>query len=251
MPSEHIQTELRDDGVFEIRFDRPAAKNSFTTDMYEAAADALDAASADAGARAVLLRGSGGDFSSGNDLRDFVERPPRGPEDTPFPFMKTLARFEKPVVARVDGVAVGIGATLLLHCDLVYAASDARFMLPFVNLGVSPECGSSFLLPRIAGHRIAAEAVMLGGLFDATLAADLGLVTRVVAPDALDESVARALSTLLRKPDRALRASKRLMRAHLLDDLLAHMDEEARVFCALLRTEESRAAIEGFFSKRR
>jgi enoyl-CoA hydratase/carnithine racemase len=175
-----ILTETRD-RVLRIEIARPEKKNSLTLDMYRAMADALDAAAADGGVRAVLVHGTRDCFTAGNDLKDFLERPPHAGEEGPtFRFLRGLAQFPKPLIAAVNGPAVGIGTTMLLHCDLVFAAPGARFQMPFVPLGLVPEAGSSFLLPRIAGYQRAAELLLLGQPFTAEKALAAGFVTEIV-----------------------------------------------------------------------
>src|SRR5881628_3087640 len=166
--------------VTEIAFDRPARRNAITAAMYEALAAALSAAEADPQVRVIVVHGSPEAFTAGNDIEDFARRPPQGEDAPVFRFLRTMSQVRKPIVAAVNGPAIGIGTTLLLHCDLVYAAEDARFQLPFVSLGVVPEFASSYLLPLVAGYHRAAELLLLGEPFDARKAYECGFVTRVV-----------------------------------------------------------------------
>jgi enoyl-CoA hydratase/carnithine racemase len=198
--------------------------------------------------RAVLLHGEGGSFTSGNDLGDFMQSPPTGENSPVLRFLSALSAFEKPIVAAVEGHAIGIGTTLLLHCDLVYAAPSARFQVPFVNLALVPEAASSLLLPRLAGHARAAELLFFGEPFDAATAHDLGIVS-AVADDVLAHARAR-VSALVAKPAQALRLTKRLMKQPLADAVRAQMRAEGAVFIERLASAEVREAITAFFEKR-
>ena len=180
----HILTRT-EDAVARIEIDRPEKKNALTADMYQAMADALKAAEADSKVRAILIQGKADLFTAGNDLQDFLDHPPRDDARPVFQFLYAISRAEKPVVAAVAGAAVGIGTTMLLHCDLVYAAPNARLQLPFVNLGLIPEAGSSLLLPALVGYQRAAGLLLLGEPFGAQQAKEYGLVTEVVAEERL------------------------------------------------------------------
>ncbi|MGZ5662668.1 MAG: enoyl-CoA hydratase-related protein, partial [Usitatibacter sp.] len=172
----------RDGPILDIEFNRPQKKNAFTSDMYEALAAALGEAERDDSVRVVVFHGAAGIFTAGNDIEDFAKRPPQGEDSPVFRFLEAASRAPKPLVAAVDGPAVGIGTTLLLHCDLVYAGEDARFRLPFASLGLVPEFASSYLLPLVAGYQRAAELLLLGEAFDAQKAYAAGFVTKVVPP---------------------------------------------------------------------
>jgi enoyl-CoA hydratase/carnithine racemase len=245
-----ILTE-RTDGVLRVELDRPEKKNAITIAMYQALGDALESASGDAGVRAVLLHGKPEVFSSGNDVADFLADPPRGEDFAPFRFLRVLAHFDKPLVAAVSGAAIGIGTTLLLHCDLVYAAAGARFQLPFASLGLAPEAASSLLLPRLAGWQKAAELLMLGEPFTAEAAHAIGLVNRIVAPEALLETATSAARALAAKPPAALRATKALMKQALMAEVDAAMAREIREFTERLRSPEAKEAFAAFLEKRR
>lgn len=171
--SQYIRSEARD-GVFHIEIARPEKKNALTADMYQALAEALARAEADPAVRVILISGAGGNFTAGNDLADFLDHPPKDEDAPVFRFLNAFAGLQKPFVAAVNGVAVGVGTTVLLHCDLVYAGASARFALPFANLGLTPEAASSLLLPLRAGHARAAEMLMLGEVFSAQTALDSG-----------------------------------------------------------------------------
>ncbi|MBV8784948.1 MAG: enoyl-CoA hydratase/isomerase family protein [Gammaproteobacteria bacterium] len=228
--------------VCELRLNRPAKRNAITFAMYASLAAALRAAQQDEGVRAVLLSGEGSSFSAGNDLNDFLHGPAFDASHPVLAFLRTLATFEKPLVAAVQGRTVGIGVTLLLHCDLVLAARGTQFSLPFVKLGLVPEAASSLLLPRLAGMHRAAELLLLGEPCDASEALSMGLVNRVVEEDQLLESARALAATLASQPAGALRATRRLLRGDPAE-VLARIEAEAQVFGALLKSEEFRSAV--------
>jgi len=238
-------------GVARIALDRPEKKNAFTAQMYRQLADALAAADAAADVRAVLLHGTRDCFSAGNDLADFLK--PRAPGEEPATagLFRALPGMKKPVVAAVAGPAIGIGCTLLLHCDLVYAAPNARFQLPFVALGIVPEFGSTLLLPRLAGYQRAAELFLLGEPFSADQAREAGIVNAVVpAAEVLElaERKARALAAL---PPESIRLTKALLKATQRGALEARIAEESRIFAERLDSPEARAAMNAFLEKRK
>ncbi|HEX7054752.1 MAG TPA: enoyl-CoA hydratase [Burkholderiales bacterium] len=237
--------------VARIRLDRPEKKNALTAEMYAQLAEALAAADADAGVRAVVLSGSPDCFTAGNDLSDFLERPPSGAGSPTWRFFEVLPALAKPVVAAVGGPAIGIGTTLLLHCDLVYAASNARFQLPFVPLGIVPEFGSTYLLPLLAGYQRAAELLLLGQPFDAQKALQLGLVTEVVEPDKLMAAAEAAGARLAELPPQSLRLTKRLMKAAHADLVRRTLEEEGRIFRERLASPEAKEALRAFLEKRK
>lgn len=246
---EHILVDF-DAGVCTLTFNRPKKKNAFTIAMYAALADAIAAARERSDIRVVLLRGSDGVFTAGNDLMDFMRAPPTGPESPVARFLQQLFDCEKPVVAAVCGPAIGIGVTMLLHCDLVYAGESARFHMPFVNLALCPEAGSSFLLPRLMGYQRAAELILLGEPFSAQHAHDYGFVNQVLADAAVVDRASSIAASLAKKPPAALRASKRLMRAGYRDKLDAAVAAEYVVFAEALRSPEAAEAFQAFFAKR-
>lgn len=237
-------------GVRELRLNRPDKRNAITFAMYEAMERALAAADADEGARAVLLSGAGPGFCAGNDLHDFINGPSFSSSHPVLGFLRALVTLRKPLVAAVHGQTVGIGVTMLLHCDLVVAADTTRFSMPFVSLGLVPEAASSLLVPRLVGPQRAAELLLLGEPFDAARALALGLVNRVVAEaSALTE--ARALAArLAAQPPEALRATRRLLRGELAPRL-ARIDAEADIFGAQLKSAEFRNAVQAFLAKAR
>jgi enoyl-CoA hydratase/carnithine racemase len=244
------QVSIEDvDGVRRIRFARPEKKNALTIAMYDAFAKALDEAAATDAIRVVLIGGADGVFSAGNDLGDFMQNPPSG-EDTPvFRTLRALHGFPKPMLAAVDGAAVGIGTTMLLHCDVVYASTRARFTLPFVNLGLVPEAASSLLLPAQVGRARASEWLLFGEPFDAQAALDAGLINAVLPPEGLwDHACARA-AVLAKKPPEAVRLTKRLIRAALDEPTTNAMRAEGVLFLERLRSPEAMAAFMAFFTK--
>jgi enoyl-CoA hydratase/carnithine racemase len=238
------------DGVSEIRFNRPAKRNAITFAMYQALSAALSQAQTDTAVRAVLLSGEGAGFCAGNDLNDFLSGPKFSAEHPVITLLHALASFGKPLLAAVHGQTVGIGVTLLLHCDLVVAADTTVFSLPFVPLGLVPEAASSLLLPRLVGQQRAAEMLLLGKPFDAATAHTLGLVNRVVEEAEL-LGQARALArSVAAQPVEALLATRRLLRGDPAQ-VLARIDAEAQIFAARLESEEFRAAVRAALAKGR
>lgn len=237
------------DGVLTVRMNRPAKKNALTGDMYEAFTAALLRAEADAAVRCVLVCGVPGAFSAGNDLESFVASGEAGVPRPAHGLIRALAAATVPLVAAVDGVAIGIGTTMLLHCDFVFATPVAKFSLPFINLGLCPEAGSSLLLPRLAGYQHAARLLLLGEAFDAEEAARLGLVHEICASEDVE---ARALATaakLAAKPRQALRATKALLkRAE--EPVAERIEIEIERFSELLTTPAVREIMSAFLEKR-
>jgi enoyl-CoA hydratase/carnithine racemase len=242
-----VQT-AREGGVTRITLARPDKKNALTGAMYEAMMAAFREAEADEGVGAILVAGSGGSFTAGNDIGDFLAFASQPGAAPPFRFVRALASLEKPLVAAVEGVAVGIGTTLLLHCDLAFAAPTARFRMPFVDLGLVPEAGSSLLLPQRVGHAKAAELLMLAEGFDAAEALRLGLVNAVVPADALAAHAMDRARALAAKPRAAMLATRRLLRGDRAA-LMAAIDAEAEAFGRALASEEARAAFMAFLSR--
>lgn len=238
-------------GVKRILLDRPEKKNALTAAMFALLRDALLDAERERGVRALLLHGAGGIFTAGYDVQEFLSNPPRGPDSAAFQFLDALMAMTKPVVAAVAGTAVGIGTTMLLHCDLVYAAPDTRFATPFASLGLCPEAGSSYLLPRLTGPARAAELLLLGEAVDAATAAQWGLVTRVVPAGSLVETAEAAARKLAALPARAVRATKALTRAATAPTLRSAMREETRTFADLLTSPEAMEAFRAFLEKRK
>ena len=238
-------------GVLTVTFNRPQKKNAFTGEMYEGATRALLDAEANDAVRVVVLTGAGGAFTAGNDLKDFLEHPPSGEDSPVFRFLRALAHHSRPVLAGVDGVAVGIGTTLLLHCDFVAATERAVFSMPFINLGLSPEGASSLLLPRLAGMALASELLMFGEPFDAPTALRAGLINRVLPAEHLAETVRERAAALAAKPQESLRLTKRLLR----EPLRAPVDEalvrEGAHFIQRLGSTEAREAFSAFLAKKK
>ncbi|MBI2320298.1 MAG: enoyl-CoA hydratase [Betaproteobacteria bacterium] len=246
---EQVRIE-QSDGVLRIELNRPEKKNAITLAMYQALADALGSAQSDARGRVVLVHGQPEAFTAGNDLRDFLANPPRDESHPVFLFLRALRDFDKPIVAAVSGPAVGIGTTMLLHCDLVYAASDARFALPFVNLALCPEAGSSYLLARLAGYPRAAELLLLGEPFSAERALEIGLVNAIVPPAQLLDTAAAMARRLAQKPPDSLRVTKSLMRRALMPGIEQAMAAENLAFRERLGSAEAKEAMSAFLEKR-
>lgn len=239
------------DGVFHIEMARPEKKNALTAEMYEAMANALAAAEADPAVLVILISGAGGNFTAGNDLHDFLDKPPMDESAPVFRFINGFAKLQKPFVAAVEGVAVGVGTTMLLHCDLVYAGATARFALPFANLGLTPEAASSLLLPLCAGHARAAEMLMLGEAFSAQRALEVGIVNAVLPDAQVLEHALERCRKLTVQPAASLRLTKQLMKRAqqaLIDDT---MNFEADVFRQRLVSPEAKEAFAAFFEKRK
>jgi enoyl-CoA hydratase/carnithine racemase len=228
-----MSVDVRNDqGVLVIGLNRPEKKNALTAAMYQSIADALRAGGEDAAVRCFLLHGTDDAFTAGNDLDDFLRNPPQGEASPVSQFLRGISACAKPIVAAVSGPAVGVGTTMLLHCDLVYASQTARFSTPFTQLALCPEAASSLLMPMVAGYRRAAEKLLLGEPFDAAEAHACGIVNRVLPPA-------------------SLRETKRLMKGALADAIPTRMDEEGAVFGRMLVAPEAREAFTAFFEKRR
>ncbi|WNG13634.1 enoyl-CoA hydratase [Cystobacter fuscus] len=238
-------------GVLTLTFNRPQKKNAFTAEMYSLAAQALRDADSNDAVRVVVLAGAGGTFTAGNDLKDFLENPPTGEDSPVFRFLHTLAHFTRPIVARVEGVAVGIGTTLLLHCDYVAASERAVFSMPFVNLGLSPEGASSLLLPRLAGMALASELLMFGEPFDAATALRAGLVNRVVPDAELEALVKSRAAALASRPVESVRLTKKLLREPLRAAVDETLSREGALFMQRLASAEAREAFNAFLSKKK
>jgi enoyl-CoA hydratase/carnithine racemase len=246
--SDHIVTTTAD-RVLQIRMNRPEKKNALTLAMYTAMREALASADGDPSVRVIVISGVDGCFTSGNDLADFLQNPALGGESPAIRFLQALSTAGKPVIAAVTGLAVGIGVTMLLHCDLVYAADSATFQLPFVNLGVVPEAASSMLLPRLLGHQRAAELLLLAEKFDAATAHDLGLVNAVRPASELAGFVQQRAAALAAKPPSSLRLTKALMKRDQ-ESVPARMAEEGKHFSNQLTSPEAREAMEAFMQRR-
>jgi enoyl-CoA hydratase/carnithine racemase len=244
----HIQVATAD-RVTTIRFDRPDKKNAITLEMYAALTAALEAAAGDAAVRAVVIAGARDCFTSGNDLGDFLRAAQSGGDiQAPLTFLRAIATFEKPIVAAVAGVAIGIGTTLLLHCDLVHAAPSARFKVPFVDLGLVPEAGSSVLLPALVGARRAAQLLLLNEQLDAPTALAWGLVNAVA--DDVDAAAHATAARLAASAPSALRTTKALTKRASRDAVLEAMRIEGEAFAEKLRGPEAMEALQAFMARR-
>ena len=250
----HIRTGVLN-GVATIEIARPEKKNALTGEMYTAMAEALAAAQADGAVRAVLITGQPGIFTSGNDIEDFMSRPPGQGSDSAeapvFRFMKALVDCDKPVVAAVTGAAIGVGTTLLLHCDFVYVSDEARLAMPFVSLGLVPEYASSLLVPQLMGHRRAAEKLLLGDPFTGEQAVECGIANAVLPAGEVMAQARRVAERFNQLPPGAVRDAKRLMRAPQRELVLQTIKTEGEIFGQRLRSPEAREAFQAFFEKRR
>ena len=240
-----------DAGVMTLTFHRVDKKNSITRAMYAALADALEAAAQDASVRVVVLQGDPTVFSAGNDIGDFLQQPPSSQDSPVFRFLRAIASFSKPVIAAVCGPAVGIGTTMLFHCDLVYAGDNAAFSMPFVNLGLCPEAASSLLAPQLLGYHRAAEALLLGEPFMAEAALEVGLVNRVVPPTECNAVAQAQARKLAGKPLSSLVETKRLMKLGQTAPVLERMAIEGDSFGRMLGEPAAREAFTAFMQKRK
>lgn len=240
----------RSENVLRIQFNRPEKKNAMTSSMYSTVAELLNTAAKDDETRVVLLHGAGDAFCAGNDLGDFLHHPPKSDDSPQARFFAELIAFDKPLIAAVHGVAIGGGTTMLTHFDFVYAAEHTRFQMPFVNLALVPELGTSYWLPAQIGYLAAAELVLLALPFDAHRAAELGFVTRVVAEADLMATALDTAQKLTRQPAGAVRASKRLMKR----GLSAHMADAAQFefleYALRLQSGDAKEAVAAFVEKR-
>jgi enoyl-CoA hydratase/carnithine racemase len=240
----------RSGSILRVQLNRPARKNAMTSSMYVTLADVLNDTAKDEQIRVVLWHGAGDSFSAGNDVEDFLKNPP-GPGESPQSrLMTALINFDKPLVAAVQGAAIGGGTTMLTHCDFVYAGESAKFQMPFINLGLVPEFGSSYSIPARIGQLRAAELILLGVPFDARRAAELGLVTRVVPNEDLLTTATETAAKLAQKPIGALRACKRLMKLSSRQQVEQAIKVENEEFALRVRSAEAREAFSAFIEKR-
>ena len=239
-----------DAGVSTITFNRLDKKNALTEAMYSALAEAMQQAASDDAVRVLVIQGDASVFTAGNDIKDFLEHPPTSTDAPVFRFLRQLVSFPKPLIAAVAGPAVGVGTTMLFHCDLVYAGDNAAFAMPFVNLGLCPEAGSSLLAPQLVGHQRAAELLLLGEPFLAETARDLGLVNRITAPTEVNELAGAQARRLASKPMSSLLETKRLLKQGQQAALLERVAEEAAVFARMLGEPAAREAFTAFMEKR-
>ena len=249
--TEHLLID-RSDAVLTLSMHRPDKKNALTRDMYSAMAEAINAAQSDDSLRAVIIQGDANCFTSGNDVADFIDVPPAGPNSPVYEFLKTICNAEKPLIAAVNGPAVGVGTTMLLHCDLVYVAEDARLKMPFVNLGLCPEAGSSFLLPRLLGHLRAAELLLLGETISGQRAAEIGLANHALPAGAAVHEAARAAALRIAElPPGSISLSKQLLKQGVTRVAEEVMDQEGEHFARLLKGPEAKEALSAFIQKRK
>ena len=250
--SEHVLVERRD-AVLALTLARPEQRNALTVAMYAALADAIEGAATDPSIRVIVIEGQGDDFTAGNDLADFINTlpAPNSGDDIPvWRLLRALARNQVPLIAAVHGNAVGIGTTMLLHCDFVLAEEGSRFVMPFVDLGLVPEAASSLLLPRLAGRRRAARYLLLGEKFGADEALDMGLASHKVGPGELADALGALVAALLAKPPEALRQTPALLRREATDEILARIELENGHFSERLASDEIKQAIAAFFAAR-
>ena len=245
-----IRTETAD-GILTLTFDRLDRKNAITAAMYQTLADALVAAETDPAIRVIVLAGHESVFTAGNDLEDFMKNPPKDESAPVHQFLRAISTASKPLIASVSGAAVGVGTTMLLHCDLVYASETAKLSMPFAQLGLCPEAASSLLLPQLAGYHRAADKLLFGEPFDANEARELGLVNRVLPAGELDAFVRTQARKLTLLPPASLRDTKRLMKEGATPQIAERMSVEGKQFGEMLRAPEAREAFTAFFEKRR
>lgn len=248
----HVLVE-RKDSVLSITLSRPERRNAITVAMYTALAHAIESCANDQSIRLITIQGQGEDFTAGNDLGDFLQAMPSpdSGEDLPvWRMLRALARNQVPIIAAVHGNAVGIGTTMLFHCDFVLAEEGCRFVMPFVDLGLVPEAASSLLFPRLAGRRSAARHLLLGEPFGAAEALDMGIASHVVAHGELAAALETLVASLLAKPPEALRQTQALLRREDTDAILQRMDLENGHFAERLQSDEVKSAITAFFAAR-
>ncbi|MEE3196331.1 MAG: enoyl-CoA hydratase [Candidatus Neomarinimicrobiota bacterium] len=246
-----------EDSILKIGFNRPDKKNALNSEMYYAVRDALVSASENSSVRVIVLYGEGGDFTSGNDVKDFLAfattKISEG-NDSEFPakeFLDVLIPYNKPVIAAVDGVAVGIGATLTQHCDLVYASKEAKFHMPFVNLGLNPEAGTSFVLPKLVGYHNAAEILLSGDMFTSQRAHEMGFVNGVVEQSELMDFVMNKAKNISELAPTPVRLAKQMMKEHFVDQLIEVNQKEFNTFVERMKSPEALEAIQAFIQKRK
>ena len=250
--TDHVEI-TNEGGVLSLRLNRPERRNAITVAMYAALADAVERAADDPALRAIVITGAGEDFTAGNDLADFLKEMPVPGADADIPvwrFLRAMANNRLPVIAAVHGNAVGIGTTMLLHCDLVLVEEGARLVMPFVDLGLVPEAASSLVLPRLAGRRAAARHLLLGEPISATQALDIGIASHIVPKGQLAVSLNEVVERLLAKPAEALRQTQALLRREATDEILERMELENGHFAERLSSDEVKQAIAAFFAAR-
>ncbi|QIK95632.1 enoyl-CoA hydratase [Sphingomonas sp. HDW15A] len=250
--TDHVEV-TNEAGVLSLRLNRPERRNAITVAMYAALADAVEHAAENSAVRVIVITGAGEDFTAGNDLADFLQELPSPGTDTDIPvwrFLRAMAKNQVPTIAAVRGNAVGIGTTMLLHCDLVLVEEGARLVMPFVDLGLVPEAASSLILPRLAGRRAAARHLLLGEPISAEQALDIGIASHLVPKGELAVALDDIVKRLRAKPAEALRQTQRLLRREVTDEILGRMDLENGHFAERLSSDEVKQAIAAFFAAR-
>jgi enoyl-CoA hydratase/carnithine racemase len=245
-----IRSEISE-SILTLQINRPDKKNALNLAMYQALADSLKAADKDDSVRVILISGTADCFTSGNDLADFLTSPPTGSQSPVMQFLAAISEARKPVVAAVNGLAVGVGVTMLLHCDLVYAGTGATFQMPFVNLGLCPEAGSTLLLPRIMGHQRAAELLLLGEVFTADKACDLGIITQLCPDSDVLATARKKALQLAAQPAAAVRLAKDLLKRDYALQLRETIAEEGVQFIERLKSPEAAEALQAFMQRRK
>jgi enoyl-CoA hydratase/carnithine racemase len=245
-----ILTE-RSGSILRVQLNRPEKKNAMTSNMYVTLAEVFDGAAKDEQIRVVLWHGAGDSFCAGNDVVDFLKNPPRPGAMPQADLMKAFLNLDKPLVAAVQGSAIGGGTTMLTHCDFVYAGENAKFQMPFINLGIAPEFGTSYSLPVWLGYLRATELLFLGVPFGAARAAELGLVTRVVPDEKLLATATETAQQLAAKPAAALQTSKKLLNASVREQMEQAMRVENEAYAVLLRSPDAKEALTAFLEKRK
>lgn len=238
-----------DDGILHLQMNRPEKKNALTLQMYQTLADHINAANNDQSIKIILISASGDAFCSGNDLKDFMQNPPKDESSSVFQFIDALVNADKPIIAAVNGLAVGIGTTMLLHCDLVYASSSASFSLPFVHLGLCVEAGASLLLPQLCGHQKAAELTLLGEPFDVHQANTIGLITKITSDEDLIETAMKNCKKLTRISTEAVQTTRRLLKSTIKPELKKAIKHESDEFIRLLNRDEAKHILQAFLNR--
>ena len=246
----HILTH-QENGVFTIKFNRPDKKNALTLAMYDKLVESLEQAESDASIRVIVLTGTGDVFTAGNDLYDFMNNPPSDMDSPVIRFLRTLIDVKKPIIGSVNGMAIGVGTTMLLHCDLVYLADHAVLKMPFVDLGLVPEAASSFILPRMMGIPRASELLLLGDKMSATEALEYGLCAKLFPLESLEAEVNKRAQTLAQKPPASVRATKALLHKGWQDEMKRALYEEGELVLEMVRAPEAMEAFSAFFEKRK
>lgn len=248
--SAYIEISVKD-RIQIIRINRPDKKNALDLAMYTALAEAVLRADQDRDVRVSFITGTGDSFCSGNDIKDFLKNPPTDESSPVIRFVEAIIAAQKPVVAAVNGLAIGIGTTMLLHFDLVYATEQARFQMPFVGIGLCPEAGSTFLLPALMGQRRASELLLLGKMIDAHEARDLGIVNAVVSPADLESTALEAAAKIAAQPPNAVRVTRGLLKKSVLELVQLAAAREVGSFVAMLDAPEAKEALTAFMEKRK